>query len=174
VESTIRWTRLPRLASTLGVRLHLDARAGDAAPAHDASTPLPPPPDEDLDDTIVVARRNVARLMYVWPLGAGPCLRSSLVLGHLIRDRDPVLRLGVARVGHRLRAHAWIEVDGVPVNDPEGFLAFGAGVRRGVGSASARREVLDDRLPDPGEVFDTGSVTEHTYGAGGDEPRELR
>jgi hypothetical protein len=130
VEATIRWTRLPRIASALGVRLHVDPQRPSAAPSY---PPPPPPPDADLAVAIVDARRNVARVMDVWPLGAGPCLRSSLVLGHLIRDRDPVLRLGVARVGHRLRAHAWIEVDGVPVNDPEGFLAFGAGAGRATG-----------------------------------------
>jgi hypothetical protein len=120
VELTIRWVRLPELAERLGVELH-------------AHSPTQEPPlgasgmnDVDLPESLARARRSVARLMTIWPLGAGPCLRESLVLGHLVRDQRPVLRLGVARSGRRPRAHAWIEVDARPLNDPAGFVAFGA------------------------------------------------
>jgi hypothetical protein len=121
VESTIRWVRLPRLARMLGVDLQ-------------ARPPTFPPPSvatvirsgDDLAEPLARARRSVARLMAIWPFGAGPCLRESLVLGHLVREHHPVLRLGVARHGRRPRAHAWIEVDDLALNDPEGFVAFGA------------------------------------------------
>jgi hypothetical protein len=127
VEATIRWVRLPRLAEMLGVRMqvHPPALPSTAALGGDV-TFTGPAPETELPTALVTARRSVDRLMRLWPLGAGPCLRESLVLGHLIRDRDPVLRLGVARHGYRVRAHAWVEVGGLPVNDPEGFTAFGS------------------------------------------------
>lgn len=131
VEATIRWSRLPRLSRALGVAF--DARGnrvigGSGSVAELEGSPLTTMEvtrEDDLSEQVVRARRSVERLMRIWPLGAGPCLRESLVLGHLIRDRDPVLRIGVARHGYRMRAHAWIELDGQPVNDPKGFVAFG-------------------------------------------------
>jgi hypothetical protein len=131
VEATIRWIRLPRLTRTLGMVFEPQAELGAGSlgggDAHsDPSVSSKGPAAEgDLTVPVVMARRSVDRLMSVWPLGAGPCLRESLVLGHLVRDREPVLRLGVARHGHRMRAHAWVEIDGQPVNDPQGFVAFG-------------------------------------------------
>jgi hypothetical protein len=141
VEATIRWTRLPRLSRTLGIALQPQAStsgdrrlsvAGPTGPlvavmeqAREADLPEPVA-EADLPEPVARASRSVGRWMRIWPLGAGPCLRESLVFGHLIRDRSPVLRLGVARHGYRMRAHAWIEVDGRPVNDPKGFVAFDA------------------------------------------------
>ena len=131
VEATIRWMRLPRLTRALGVAFEPRAELGAGGPGEAAvlsDSPggtKGPAAEGDLTVSVVMARRSVDRLMSVWPLGAGPCLRESLVLGHLIRDQKPVLRLGVARHGHRMRAHAWVEIDGQPVNDPEGFVAFG-------------------------------------------------
>jgi hypothetical protein len=121
VELVIRWSRLPRLARQLGVAL-----APGAAPNLAGASPevLAPAPASTLPREVVRARRCVGRVMAVWPLGAGPCLRESLTLGALIRQYDPVLRLGVARRGRRIRAHAWIEIDDLPVNDPLGFVAF--------------------------------------------------
>jgi hypothetical protein len=150
VEATIRWTRLPRLSGTLGIGLQPQASTSggrrlsaggplgplvtstERAPGTHfiepvAEADLPEPVAEaDLPEPVARARRSVGRWMRIWPLGAGPCLRESLVLGHLIRDRSPVLRLGVARHGYRMRAHAWIEVDGRPINDPQDFVAFDA------------------------------------------------
>ena len=131
VEATIRWTRLPRLSRALGVGFDAQGSRslGSAVSGSEfAGAPITTreaASEADLPEPVSRARRSVDRLMRIWPLGAGPCLRESLVLGHLIRDRDPVLRLGVARHGHRMRAHAWIELDGRPVNDPKGFVAFG-------------------------------------------------
>jgi hypothetical protein len=141
VEATIRWRRLPQLSRSLGIALQpRPSISGERRPVdHEPTGPLvaslKPAPDDhfpepvaeaDLPEPVARARRSLDRLMHIWPLGAGPCLRESLVLGHLIRDRSPVLRLGVARHGYRMRAHAWIEVDGRPVNDPQGFVAFDA------------------------------------------------
>lgn len=131
VEATIRWMRLPRLTRLVGVtfdpRTELGAEdaAGGSALSVASVSSKGPAAEVDLPEPVVMARRNVNRLMSVWPLGAGPCLRESLVLGRLIRDKDPVLRLGVARHGYRMRAHAWVEIERRPVNDPKGFVAFG-------------------------------------------------
>lgn len=57
-----------------------------------------------------------------WPFGRGPCLRQSLVIGHLLRSRQPVLRLGVGEVDGRVMAHAWIEFSGTSIGGSDWFL----------------------------------------------------
>lgn len=53
------------------------------------------------------------------------CLRRSLVVGHLLRHRAPVLRIGVHAGGSSFAAHAWVEVDGVRVEDDnDGVVPF--------------------------------------------------
>ena len=60
---------------------------------------------------IGVAARNVP--------GGASCLVRSLALLGLLRRRGVAaqLRVGVGRTAPRLEAHAWVELDGVPVND---------------------------------------------------------
>ena len=59
------------------------------------------------------------------------CLSRSLVLGWLLRRQGVAsdLRIGVRLVGGALDAHAWVELEGVPVNDSadiaQTFAAFG-------------------------------------------------
>lgn len=60
--------------------------------------------------------RSVEMLLRHWPF-IGPdaaCLRRALLLGWVFRDRDPVLRIGVARGDDGVSAHAWIEFEGRP------------------------------------------------------------
>lgn len=59
-------------------------------------------------------RRIVGMLTRHWPVAdrSGLCLRRSLLLGWVFRDRDPLLRIGVARADGRISAHAWLEFDG--------------------------------------------------------------
>lgn len=47
------------------------------------------------------------------------CLTRSLVLHRILAGRGiaTVLRVGVRNEGDGLQAHAWVECDGVPVND---------------------------------------------------------
>ena len=48
------------------------------------------------------------------------CLARSLVLCHLLRQRgrSTEIRLGVSKLADgKLSAHAWVELDGVPLND---------------------------------------------------------
>ena len=49
--------------------------------------------------------------------GNTSCLRKALAVQWWLRRRglDSVLRLGVRKVGARLDAHAWIELDGTPL-----------------------------------------------------------
>lgn len=48
-----------------------------------------------------------------------PCLERSLVLWWLLRQRGvgATLQIGVRKEAERLEAHAWVELDGVVLND---------------------------------------------------------
>ena len=70
------------------------------------------------------ARAARDRVADAWPFSRGPCLRRTLVLGHLLREHDPALRLGVAGAGDDLNAHAWLEIDGQPLEDVTSFALF--------------------------------------------------
>lgn len=52
-------------------------------------------------------------------LGSGSCLTRSLLLDWMLRRRgvQGQLRIGVRLDQGALAAHAWVEVDGAPVND---------------------------------------------------------
>lgn len=67
------------------------------------------------------APREVARLVdAAAALLRIRCLPRSLVLWHFLRHRgtSAVVRLGVSKLaGGSLSAHAWLELDGVPIND---------------------------------------------------------
>lgn len=59
---------------------------------------------------------NIAARLTPFPV---TCLTRSLLLGWLLRRHGVVseLRIGVQLKGGALSAHAWVECDGVPVND---------------------------------------------------------
>jgi hypothetical protein len=114
VELTIRWVPLPRLSRLLGVRVNLAPAPAEAEPL--SFTELSP-----------TARRQVRctrRVADAWPFSRGPCLRRSLVAGHLLRRHDPTLRLGVGGAGDALFAHAWIEIDDRPLENVDGLGVF--------------------------------------------------
>ena len=72
-------------------------------------------------DSALLAPREIARLVDAAAsfLGA-QCLARSLVLYHLLRHRGIAaeLRLGVSKLANgKLIAHAWVELDGLPLND---------------------------------------------------------
>ena len=48
----------------------------------------------------------------------------ALVGGHLLRQLHPAVRLGVAATGDELLAHAWLEIDGRPLEAVEHFARF--------------------------------------------------
>lgn len=93
---------LPRIASDLG--LHLRRSAVPSVTAATLSR-------HDLD-VIRVVTLLYARLLR----RDGYCLRASLVAGRLLRYRRPELIVGVRRDGSLVTAHAWLVLDGVPVD----------------------------------------------------------
>jgi len=78
--------------------------------------------------TLSAAERRALRwagaVMRRWPFGTGVCLRRSLVIGRAIRRLHPILRIGVARDGDAISAHAWLEVPGAPNIGGRDHLAF--------------------------------------------------
>jgi hypothetical protein len=116
VEALIRWIPLPRLSRMLGIRVNL----------------APPPTDvEQLPVDALTARdrrqlRCTGRVADVWPLSKGPCLRRSLVAGHLLRRHHPAVRLGISHASGGLFAHAWLEIDDRPLERVDDMTVFHA------------------------------------------------
>lgn len=114
VEAAIRTWSLPRVAHSLGVALN----------GSRDEEPLFPPDLAWWGATQQRQLRCVRRVMQRWRLASGPCLRESLVIGHLLRRQRPLLRLGVARRGDTYVAHAWLEVAGMRIGEQDAFLPF--------------------------------------------------
>lgn len=96
----------------------------------------PPRQPRDASADALLARR-IARLSE-WCGGKDDCLPRSLVLYRELSKRgaDPALVIGF-RAADRLLGHAWVTVDGRPVNEAEDVrstmtpvCAFGPGGRR--------------------------------------------
>ena len=104
VEVGLRTMRLPRLSALLGVPL-------DTAPAQQGTRTEP----------VIVPRwarrrlRAARRALKHWPFGDS-CLRVALVGGFLVRRLDPALRIGVARHDGAVKAHAWLEIEGLSLD----------------------------------------------------------
>jgi Transglutaminase-like superfamily len=113
VEIGLRTMNLHRLAPAVGATLVLDG----SAPVVD--------PQRLMELPGVVVRRMIAvdSVMKRWPLG-DTCLRRALVLATLLWRHKTVLRIGVAKVDHKVKAHAWLEVDGICL-DPENAALYG-------------------------------------------------
>jgi hypothetical protein len=112
VELLIRKVRLTKLTRLLGVRLDLTP-----------SSPATPKPIE-LSETSLRQLRATARVVDVWPFCEGPCLRQSLVAAHMLRDRGAAVRLGLTGAGDQVGAHAWVEIDGMPLEDVRHFAVL--------------------------------------------------
>ena len=113
VEASIRWVPLPRLAAVLGVRLDLEP-AGERERS-------------DQPSLSAHARRQLRttwRLDALWPFRSGPCLRRSLVAARLLRRSGAAVRIGFPRVPGARIAHAWVEIDGCPIEDVSSYQAF--------------------------------------------------
>jgi hypothetical protein len=111
VEIGLRTLRLPTLARLAGTPLRDD----DGTPPQVVDRlPLPP--------RLVLRLRAVRRVMRHWPFGS-TCLRLALVSGQRIRSVRPALRVGVAKDADGVRAHAWLDVDGVSL-DPEALFEY--------------------------------------------------
>ena len=69
--------------------------------------------------------KNHKRIVKRWPWDKS-CLRRSLLLGWILRHREPDLMIG-ARTGDdgTIEAHAWIRLDGVDMDiEAQNYLAF--------------------------------------------------
>jgi len=104
------------------------SRLADRSSGFVVAAPPPPPPAELVDAVALVAGRSV--------IGAR-CLGRSLVAWFLLRRRgvDAVLEIGARLpVVAGLDAHAWVEVDGVPIGEAadvrEQFGSFGVRLPR--------------------------------------------
>ncbi len=112
VEIGLRVLSLPALARLLGVRLGM--RRADQAGERRGSA--------EMDEAESQSARAVEMVFRNWPRG-GSCLRKSLVLARVLRKRNPVIRIGVARIEEGLTAHAWVEVEGVPFDSTSGSFS---------------------------------------------------
>lgn len=122
VELTVRWVSLPRLSRTMGVPLRLGPEHGEGE-------------QMVLHELDARARRQLectARVARIWPFSDGPCLRRSLTGGHLVRRLRPELRLGITGTGEAVGAHAWLEIDGRPLEPVEHLRPFSQVPDRGV------------------------------------------
>ena len=130
-EVAVRTVGLSAITRRLGISLDADApdRIPDPTLARGLSS-----------DTIDSRAAAVDRLYRAWPR-RDSCLRRALVLGFYIRSAHPTLRIGVAKEGDGVRAHAWIEVDGRVVGEQTGDFAplRGSGVRPPSAAAQALR-----------------------------------
>ena len=74
------------------------------------------------------AVRSAAR-RHLYPMR---CLAQSLALAWLLGRRGVAtdLRLGVSRQQGKFDAHAWLELDGVPINDSSNLMRRYAPLRR--------------------------------------------
>ncbi len=115
-EWSIRHRTLDRLCAIAGIRFRPGATtttAGSGVLSRD-----------DLNTA-----RAVRQVFRHWPFGRGSCLREALVLGRLLRYREPTLSIGVRRHEGVVEAHAWLEFDGL-VLDPlaADYLRLGSGL----------------------------------------------
>ena len=115
VELTVRWVPLPRLSRAFGVPLRL----GPDKPGYDGNPP------GDLDARTLRQLACTHRVAAVWPFSDGPCLRRAITAGHLIRRLLPELRMGVVGDTDNVVAHAWLEIDGQPLESVEHLRPFG-------------------------------------------------
>lgn len=111
IEAAVRTVRLPRTARLAGVRLNLDGGPAAAGPVPAGWSVLTTGERDRCDLALRVLDRG--------PFDA-TCLRRSLLLGHLLRHRGPVLRVGVAKRDGVVAAHAWLEVDGASLDTDDG------------------------------------------------------
>lgn len=112
-EIAVRSAPLPRVARWYGATLEFS----DDEPRPDGSSVA-------MTDAERATLRMLVRVARHWPFGPrGACLRHSLAAANVLRSRAPKLRLAVGHgLDRKLAAHAWLEVDGIAVTNPGGYL----------------------------------------------------
>ncbi|NLE86024.1 MAG: lasso peptide biosynthesis B2 protein [Myxococcales bacterium] len=114
-EGALRVLPLRRVCRTFGVRWRAGPpRGGVGAPGDD-----PASLDPEVLTRVEATCARVDRVLRVARPRDG-CLRRALVLGHLLRDLEPTLCIGVVRGEGPFTAHAWLEIRGVSVPEPVG------------------------------------------------------
>ena len=103
VELGLRVTTLPKLARLLRVQLD-PAMTGAGGDLMQGSATT-------LSESDCRRVRSTQRVLRRWPFG-DTCLRQALVSGTLLRHRQPVLHLGVAKIDGAIKAHAWLDIGG--------------------------------------------------------------
>lgn len=114
VEIMVRRMKLTSISSIIGVRLDLSPR----------DQHLQPVQLERLPESTRRRLRCAARVADRWPLSQGPCLRRSLVGAWMIRSRHPTLCLGLDELDGAVIGHAWLELDGRPIEDVSSIGRF--------------------------------------------------
>ena len=117
VEVLVRTVPLPRIGRLLGCRI-------DLTPSADVDEPARRVEPDELAPSTVRRLRCTHRVADAWPFSHGPCLRRALVGGHLTRNLDPSIRLGVKGTGDEVAAHAWLELGGRPLEDVSDYARF--------------------------------------------------
>jgi hypothetical protein len=115
-EIELRVSKLPSTARRLGVPLAVQ-RPGLAAPTgpETAAALEPSPYQPRLPNWAKLRLRAVHRVMRHWPFG-DTCLRQALVAGQRLRKLHPVLQVGVAKDDGVVKAHAWLQIDGISLD----------------------------------------------------------
>lgn len=119
---------LPVIA--VGLRLAGYKRVQAALDALGRRHSTSPPPNGD--EAMSLAVRSTRMVVLAARRGAyrANCLPTSMALRHLLQRQGiaGTLRVGVRKNGPALDAHAWVELDGQPLNDSadvqQRFLAF--------------------------------------------------
>jgi len=109
IERSLAAEQLDQTARRFGAGLALSAPP-------DAAAPLALSHEEHKQLAIA------ARVLECAPLD-GTCLRRALVFADILRDRAPLLRVGVAKESGEVTAHAWLELDGASL-DPMALEHF--------------------------------------------------
>lgn len=111
VEVGVRVRPVPSIARALGVRVSGAPTAGPGSPMTARER----------------RRRRIVEMMSRhWPLvdHDGLCLRRSLLFGWVLRSRDPLLRIGVAKIDGDFSAHAWLELEGGHIGADDTHVAL--------------------------------------------------
>ncbi|MDP2324175.1 MAG: lasso peptide biosynthesis B2 protein [Gammaproteobacteria bacterium] len=99
-----------RLAPLSAVAMLLGVRVGVSRP----DGPRLPFADSRADAAVSVVDRLVERLPR-----RTRCIHRALLLGHLLRSERPYIRIGVRRIDGEVQAHAWVEIRGLVVAEPD-------------------------------------------------------
>lgn len=101
IERSLRSDPLTRTAEKFGARLDL------ASPVNPGNLAF----SREEEAALSIALRTLS-----YPRFNGTCLRRALVMADILRDRSPILRVGVSKRDGEVFAHAWIEIDGVAID----------------------------------------------------------